>query len=416
MAQFPGLRLTVQGNKMILRASTGKTEDRLIITKAVIGDGQLTTSIDGLTEIVSKKLEIGLSQVKEVANGQMQLQFNFDNRKVENGFYWREVGLYAKNGDSGEEKLIGYSNAKGLTSYISDKTNVIPMQRLVIALGVGDNPNVKGEVDFSSAITLEQLEKAINQHNIDNHAHDNRFNKYLPLAGGTVIGNVKLNNASVGFNNGNNTYDAKIRIASNGNFDIGVTEDNTNKNATTQLLLHSQNKPKWYNSDAGGKDIAMVEDINNAITAVDNNVALAKAPTLQLVKTLLSGLNIKNATDVINALETNKASGLGIRYDFSNPNAWYICFGKLFGNLIIQGGNTLVRGNREATITLPISYSKSFVPISNPEYDVIHKFNINMVSMYSGGEGLNKVHLTTDIWSDSDVDKEIYCWWLTVGI
>jgi len=338
MAQFPGLSLTVQGNKMILKSSTGKTEDRLIITKAVIGDGQLTASIDGLTEIVSKKLEIGLSQVKEVANGQMQLQFNFDNRNVANGFYWREVGLYAKNGDSGEEKLIGYSNAKGLTSYIPDKTNIIPMQRLVIALGVGDNPNVKGEVDFSSAITLEQLEEAINQHNTDDHAHDNRFNKYLPLAGGTVTGNIRVNNASIGFNNGRGSYDAKIRVASNGNFDIGVTEDSDNKNATTQLLLHSQNKPKWYNSAAGGKDIAMVEDINNAITAVDNNVALAKAPTLQLVKTLLSGLNIKNATDVINALETNKASGLGIRYDFSNPNAWYICLGKLFGNLIIQGG------------------------------------------------------------------------------
>ena len=362
MAQFPGLSLTVQGNKMILRASTGKTDDRLIITKAVIGDGQLTASIDSLTEIVSKKLEIGLSKIKEVANGQMQLQFNFDNRNVANGFYWREVGLYAKNGDSGEEKLIGYSNAKGLTSYIPDKTNVIPMQRLVIALGVGDNPNVKGEVDFSSAITLEQLEEAINQHNTDNHAHDNRFNKYLPLAGGTVTGNVKFNNASVGFNNGNNTYDAKIRVASNGNFDIGVTEDNANKNATAQLLLHSQNKPKWYNSAISGKDIAMVEDINNAITAVDNNAALIKAPTLQLVKTLLSGLNIKNATDVINALETNKASGLGIRYDFSNPNAWYICLGKLFGNLIIQGGRKLnmdVYDNLNYRQPFPISFSKN---------------------------------------------------------
>ena len=81
-----------------------------------------------------------------------------------------------------------------------------------------------------------------------------------------------------------------------------------------------------------------------------------------------------------------------------------------------QGGNNLVRGNKEAFITLPISYSKFFIPVSNPEYDAIRKFNINMVSMYSGGEGLNKVHLTTDVWGDSDVDKEIYCGWLTVGI
>ena len=81
-----------------------------------------------------------------------------------------------------------------------------------------------------------------------------------------------------------------------------------------------------------------------------------------------------------------------------------------------QGGNNIVRGNRDATITLPISYSKFFIPVSNPEYDNAHKFVINMVSMYSGTNGLNKVYLTTDVWGDSDVDKEIYCWWLTVGI
>ena len=83
MAQFPGLSLTLQGNKMILKSSTGKVDDRLIITKAVIGDGQLTTNIDNLTSLVSPKLEIGLSNVKEVTNGQMQLQFNFDNKKVD---------------------------------------------------------------------------------------------------------------------------------------------------------------------------------------------------------------------------------------------------------------------------------------------------------------------------------------------
>lgn len=96
-----------------------------------------------------------------------------------------------------------------------------------------------------------------------------------------------------------------------------------------------------HNSDPNAHDNrfnAIIQQVNNMITNVDNNDALAKAPTLQLVKNLLSGLNIKNATDVVNALESEKATGLGIRYDFSNENAWYICFGKLFGNLIIQGG------------------------------------------------------------------------------
>lgn len=96
-----------------------------------------------------------------------------------------------------------------------------------------------------------------------------------------------------------------------------------------------------HNTDATAHDKrfnAIIQQVNNMITSVDDSDSLAKAPTLQLVKTILSGLNIKNATDVVNALESEKATGLGIRYDFSNVNAWYICLGKLFGNLIIQGG------------------------------------------------------------------------------
>lgn len=329
MAQFPGLSLTAQGHKMILRASTGKVADRLIVTKAIIGDGQLNTSIEGLTRLVSAKLEIGLSQVKELANGQMQLQFNFDNKKVDTGFYWREVGLYAKSGDSGEEKLIGYSNAKGLTSYIPDKTNALPMQRLVIALGVGDNPNVKGFVDLTSAITLEQLEEAINQHNTDTNAHNNQFAKYLPLAGGTVTGNVKLNNAAIGFNNGNNTYDTKIRIASNGNFDIGVTEDNSNKNSTTQLLLHSQNKPKWYNSDSGGKEIAIVEDITN-----HNTDETAHRPLTSAIAKILGDTNWK-ANPIANLKDIKNLLGMGGIVSQRLEETGFI---KFANGLIIQWG------------------------------------------------------------------------------
>ena len=104
-----------------------------------------------------------------------------------------------------------------------------------------------------------------------------------------------------------------------------------------------------HNADANAHDNrfnAIVRQVNNMITSVDNSDSLAKAPTLQLVKTLLSSLNIKNATDVVNALESEKATGLGIRYDFSNVNAWYICLGKLFGNLIIQGGRVNITVGR----------------------------------------------------------------------
>lgn len=139
-----------------------------------------------------------------------------------------------------------------------------------------------------------------------------------------------------------------------------------------------------HNTDPGAHDKrfnAIIQQLNNMITSVDNSDSLAKAPTLQLVKTLLSSLNIKNATDVVNALESEKATGLGIRYDFSNVNAWYICLGKLFGNLIIQGGNDsdtqayydIGSQQRQEQFTFPISFK------SKPLY--VHPYAINKVEL-----------------------------------
>ena len=139
-----------------------------------------------------------------------------------------------------------------------------------------------------------------------------------------------------------------------------------------------------HNADATAHDNrfnAIIQQLNNMITSVDNSNSLAKAPTLQLVKTILSGLNIKNTTDVVNALESEKATGLGIRYDFSNVNAWYICLGKLFGNLIIQGGNDsdtqayydIGSQQRQEQFTFPIAFK------SKPLY--VHPYAINKVDM-----------------------------------
>ena len=167
---------------------------------------------------------------------------------------------------------------------------------------------------------------------------------------------------------------------------IGMVFSNTGNVSLTvnmgALVTHEQ--LERHNSDEHAHDDrfnAIIQQVNNIITNVDNSNSLAKAPTLQLVKTILSGLNIKNATDVVNALESEKATGLGIRYDFSNVNAWYICLGKLFGNLIIQGGNDsdiqayydIGSQQRQEQFTFPIAFK------SKPLY--VHPYAINKVEL-----------------------------------
>lgn len=188
--------------------------------------------------------------------------------------------------------------------------------------------------------------------------------------GGNNVGLIPDKNTPIN----SEIYNIRTKIGNATNITF-VTSDDTyvTKGALTK-----------HNADANAHDNrfkAIIQQVNDMITSVDNSDSLAKAPTLQLVKTLLSSLNIKNATDVVNALESEKSTGLGIRYDFSNVNAWYICFGKLFGNLIIQGGNDsdtqayydIGSQQRQEQFTFPIAFKYK------PLY--VHPYAINKVEL-----------------------------------
>ena len=208
---------------------------------------------------------------------------------------------------------------------------------------------------------------------------------------------------------------------------IGMVFSNTGNVSLTvnmgALVTHEQ--LEHHNADANAHDKrfnAIIQQVNNMITSVDNSDSLAKAPTLQLVKTLLSNINIKNATDVVNALESEKATGLGIRYDFSNVNAWYICLGKLFGNLIIQGGNDndtqayydIGSQQRQEQFTFPISFQ------SKPLY--VHPYAINKVELrHLSRIGISDSQITSTgfaavISENSNVIEQIKMRYIALGV
>ena len=208
---------------------------------------------------------------------------------------------------------------------------------------------------------------------------------------------------------------------------IGMVFSNTGNVSLTvnmgALVTHEQ--LERHNSDEHAHDDrfnAIIQQVNNMITSVDDSDSLAKAPTLQLVKTLLSSLNIKNATDVVNALESEKATGLGIRYDFSNVNAWYICLGKLFGNLIIQGGNDsdaqayydIGSQQRQEQFTFPIAFKYK------PLY--VHPYAINKVELrHLSRIGISDSQITSTgfaavISENSNVIEQIKMRYIALGV
>lgn len=273
MSDYGRIVTTNQGKNMVTESI--RTHSAIIFTKISLGDGLLNgETIETMTGLKHRLMDGNAPKINHLGNGEIEAVSTVSNSELTAGFFARELGLFAKLGEEGEEQLFAYTNAGSNASYIPPNTSV-DEKMLGIQLGVGD---AIVQVNYQSHlyITYEQLDDAIAHHNSDATAHDNRFN-------------------------------------------------------------------------------AIIQQVNNMITSVDNSDSLAKAPTLQLVKTLLSSLNIKNATDVVNALESEKATGLGIRYDFSNVNAWYICLGKLFGNLIIQGGKFVPE---IASITFPIRFNE----------------------------------------------------------
>ena len=283
---FLPLQLTNIGRDMLTQGRAGHV---LTFTKIAIGDGTATgTAVDSLTALKSHKLYLPIAKNETVHAGQMRLQFRVNNKVVTTGFYFREIGLYAKV-DNGAEQLYAYTTCGDKARMIYDKT--YPIQERVINIDtVIDNAvNVKVILDWSivyatkkdivdaikphkelaeldhpdSSVTTRKLkDKSVTLPKLADEVTDLLKKTYVKKTGDSMTGNLSLNNSSIGFNNGNNTHDTKIRIASNGNFDIGVTEDSANKNATPQLLLHSQNKPKWYNSANGGKVLATEEYVN----------------------------------------------------------------------------------------------------------------------------------------------------------
>ena len=193
---------------------------------------------------------------------------------------------------------------------------------------------------------------------------------------------------------------------------IGMVFSNTGNVSLTvnmgALVTHEQ--LERHNEDANAHDNrfnAIIQQVNNMITNADNSDSLAKATSLQLVKTLLSNLKIKDADDVIRAIESKKTE-LGIRFDFSNINSWYICLGKQYGNFIIQGGRQQAGEQKQSDINnLDNTTNRVVFPIAFTTGHLFHAFEIiaSDTSIFWGNSGASCI---TRRISNTDMRYEVH--------
>lgn len=162
---FGPLKFTSAGRALMLDALTGKT---LTFTKIKIGDGFLTSQApESMTGLVNPLVTVDIASIRR--SGQyVSVRGSFTNSGLAAGFYWREVGLFAADPETGEDVLYCYQNAYDLAEYIAAAGSEIIEKTLTLIAQVGDAPNVSIVVNGSLVyLTPDDLDA----HNADPGAH-----------------------------------------------------------------------------------------------------------------------------------------------------------------------------------------------------------------------------------------------------
>lgn len=157
MSTFGGLVLTNKGKNLQSKAQAGV---QLNYTRIGIGDGDLgSTSILDLNTLKNEIMSLGISKLKVLTDGRAVVGTVICNQDMTEGFYFREIGLYANDPDLGEI-LYCYGNAGDLAEYISagGGTDVIE-KSIDIQTVIGNAENVTAVIDESLVYaTKEDLE------------------------------------------------------------------------------------------------------------------------------------------------------------------------------------------------------------------------------------------------------------------
>ena len=168
MSDYGRIVTTNQGKNMVTESI--RTHSAIIFTKISLGDGLLNgETIETMTGLKHRLMDGNVPKINHLGNGEIEALSTVSNSELTAGFFARELGLFAKLGEEGEEQLFAYTNAGSNASYIPPNTSV-DEKMLGIQLGVGD---AIVQVNYQSHlyITYEQLDDAIAHHNSDTNAH-----------------------------------------------------------------------------------------------------------------------------------------------------------------------------------------------------------------------------------------------------
>ena len=371
--------LTTQANTLKQELTSNANTATSTLNATIRTANEVKTQI----ESASEKLKSGVLDEKtknDIANSLLSKQEALiNNRIAENNLAQASVQEAVITRKINENNTAqARANESVITSKISANNTTLKSEISsdITAKINANNTTLKGDINSS-------IDTKISTHNADTTAHNlNKYMKMKPLPTGvnnwndfTETGMYEATASMWGWSNAPST----TRVYYYGV--VQVIKSDTNKITQVFYSYGANNKPcnicyrTFYNAwgswhyhgdyDATVTDIVKHNegltitkgDTSSLLKMFTNNKADTNtnlAPTLAVVKELLGSVNV----DITEVLKSK-----GVRYDFSNENAWYICLGQAFGNLIIQGGTLTtnyenINPSKEYPFILPIAFPK----------------------------------------------------------
>lgn len=181
---FNGLKLTNKGMELLSNMLTGHI---IQFTNIKMGDGDEPSDILALTDLVSTKQSLNVARQSVIDTTTVLVGGNLFGNDVTTGFYWKEVGVFAKDVTAGGTPVLfsyGYATDP---SFIPTGGTVAEML-IDLNVKVGNVDNVDITIDSSLVfVTQEMLDTAISGANSHTDSE---------IVGLTTTMNTHINNKS----------------------------------------------------------------------------------------------------------------------------------------------------------------------------------------------------------------------------
>ncbi|MBB4212765.1 FG-GAP repeat protein [Rhodothalassium salexigens DSM 2132] len=153
MADFPGLILTRAGRQILTRALIGQP---LTFTRAAVGTGQVPADAEGLTALVDERRSLAIAKMDTPGDGTASVEVILTNAGVEQGFFVREIGLFARDPATDEDRLYAYANAGDRSDFLPAASGATMVEQIIRLITVIDQAEtVTAEISDSLVLATQ---------------------------------------------------------------------------------------------------------------------------------------------------------------------------------------------------------------------------------------------------------------------